>query len=282
MNHPPAPGYPRGPNPNFMPTPGRRPPVSAASPHAPGSQALAPHMRHYQPMISPAPTQQQAPQIQRLNSYSSHTPQAPSTAGRGSDFSNLSRYPASQQNSHYNASTNNSSSTLVGGYKAPQPIEVWSLNDAANATIPADIREQFQQDEHGRVLFFTAPPLDVKALGLTSKEEPDEPLAHSVEYLAKKAERDEKVREARKRRAERDAETVATRAKRIKIEREAVTQKMKEVTTKALNAWEKNIIAGTEREFEVLFGQEEGRRLLASKIDGLRSTIASSDVNGFD
>jgi len=45
-------------------------------------------------------------------------------------------------------------------YKTPQPIEAWSLNDAANASIPPDIRSQFLRDAAGRILFFTAPPVE--------------------------------------------------------------------------------------------------------------------------
>lgn len=179
---------------------------------------------------------------------------------------------------------NNASSTVGGGYKAPQPIEVWSLNDAANAAIPADIREQFQQDEQGRVLFFTAPPLDTKALARrpSTKEEAEEPLGHSVEYLAKKAERDQKVREHRKRKAEKAAEAATLQGKRVKVERDEFEQKLAQVTAKAVDAWENEMYAGTEREFDQLYGRAEGAKVLATKIADMKTTIASSDAGGVD
>jgi len=59
---------------------------------------------------------------------------------------------------------------------------VFYLPDTANAAIPADIREQFQTDAHGRILFFTAPPIP-------DADEADEKkkLAHTPKYLAWKA-----------------------------------------------------------------------------------------------
>lgn len=45
-----------------------------------------------------------------------------------------------------------------------------------------DIREQFHRDEYDRVLFFTAPPLDVNPIPAAYKN-----LGHSVKYLARVA-----------------------------------------------------------------------------------------------
>jgi chromatin structure-remodeling complex subunit RSC1/2 len=67
--------------------------------------------------------------------------------------------------------------------------------------IPAEIREQFPQDEQGRVLFFTTPPVDTQHIiqGRTNAEK-GEQLAHSLRYLAAKADREsERENAARKR-----------------------------------------------------------------------------------
>ena len=67
--------------------------------------------------------------------------------------------------------------------------------------IPGDIREQFPQDEQGRVLFFTTPPVDTEHItqGRTNPEKGDQ-LAHSLRYLAVKADRErERENAARKR-----------------------------------------------------------------------------------
>jgi chromatin structure-remodeling complex subunit RSC1/2 len=87
---------------------------------------------------------------------------------------------------HYPAQQRHMSGPIgaIGGgqgiYKAPNPHEVFHLPDAANAAIPADIREQFQTDAQGRVLFFAAPPIPDTESGKTK-------LAHTPKYLAWKA-----------------------------------------------------------------------------------------------
>ena len=66
-------------------------------------------------------------------------------------------------------------------YNPPRPPEVYTLPDVVNETFPEDVRRQFQCDEAGRVLFFTAPPLDRIHKGLS----PDSArLGHSAKYLA--------------------------------------------------------------------------------------------------
>lgn len=125
------------------------------------------------------------------------------------------------------------------------------MNDAANAAIPADIREQFQRDEQGRILFFTAPPVDVKAL----RTEKGEGLGHSVEYLAGKTQRDEKVREARKRRAEERRVKAEENAKRLKREQVYIEQRSKRLMEKAVGVWEQQISKWTEGDFARLMAR---------------------------
>ena len=60
------------------------------------------------------------------------------------------------------------------------------MADHANASIPLEIREQFQRDEKGRILFFTAPPLNVEQ-PLTKD---GRALGHSARYLAAKAKKE--------------------------------------------------------------------------------------------
>lgn len=68
--------------------------------------------------------------------------------------------------------------------------------------IPVEIREQFPRDEQGRVLFFTTPPADTQHIigGRTNAEKGNQ-LAHSLRYLAVKADRErERENAASKRR----------------------------------------------------------------------------------
>ena len=96
------------------------------------------------------------------------------------------------------------------------------MSESANNMIPAEIREQFPQDEQGRVLFFTTPPVDNQHIvqGRTNAEKGDQ-LAHSLRYLAVKADR-ERENAARKRQfhstgdAEMENERVTESKKRVK------------------------------------------------------------------
>lgn len=66
----------------------------------------------------------------------------------------------------------------------PRPSEVYHLSDLANASIPADIRKEFQRDDQGHVLFFTTPPLDVLPPAKRGT-----PIGHTAAYLAAKIRR---------------------------------------------------------------------------------------------
>lgn len=84
-------------------------------------------------------------------------------------------------------------------YNPPRPVEVYRLDDALNAKIPKDVRDQFQHDEAGRVLFFSQPPLDRPHRDLSNESAG---LGHSVRYLADRARETEDRRAKRKARDE--------------------------------------------------------------------------------
>jgi chromatin structure-remodeling complex subunit RSC1/2 len=150
------------------------------------------------------------------------------------------------------------------GYKAPQPVEVFVLNDHANLSIPQDIREQFQRDEKGRVLFFTAPPLNVEQ-SLTSN---GRSLGHSARYLAAKARKD--AMKAAKRKAEEvgasDREEAAKKAK--SDEEQKFKQAVSELETKALKGLEDQLAAATKTQLEVSF-DGKAKEGLARMLDRL-------------
>ena len=96
---------------------------------------------------------------------------------------------------------------------APRPVEVYRLPENANAQIPQDIREQFQRDEQGNILFFTTPPVDIlPPVGEGTV------TGHTAKYLANKLRR--KIALEEKREAEglstEDVEPPA--AKKLKVE----------------------------------------------------------------
>jgi hypothetical protein len=77
--------------------------------------------------------------------------------------------------------------------------ETYVLADAANAAIPKDIRDRFPQDDQGRVLFFTRPPLDTRHIVTgRSANEKTQPLAHTQAYLEAKAARQELIAERKR------------------------------------------------------------------------------------
>jgi chromatin structure-remodeling complex subunit RSC1/2 len=103
------------------------------------------------------------------------------------------------------------------GYRPPKAEDAYHLPDAANFSIPADIRDQFQQDDHGRVLFFTVPPAD-------TADDSKPKLVHTPGYLAGRAKRIREQVEAKKRRAEEDARAEKQLFKRIKEDPDAVAK----------------------------------------------------------
>jgi chromatin structure-remodeling complex subunit RSC1/2 len=151
------------------------------------------------------------------------------------------------------------------GYKAPQPVEVYILNDHANASIPPEIREQFQRDEQGRVLFFTAPPV-------VPPEEQKEGMAlgHSARYLAAKAER-EALRAAKRKAEEASAPQREAQAKKAKLEAEKQFQKdVAALKQKAFKVLEEQLARVTVREFEAMYAdKKEAAKALEKQLDHL-------------
>ncbi|KAF2704153.1 chromatin structure-remodeling complex protein rsc1 [Pleomassaria siparia CBS 279.74] len=151
------------------------------------------------------------------------------------------------------------------GYKAPQPIEVYTLNDHANASIPPEIREQFQRDAQGRVLFFTAPPLNVS----TIVSRPGKQLGHSARYMAAKAER-EAARAAKRKADEANAATREDEAKKARIDAAAkFQQEVRGLSARAMSAWEEQLLLATKKDFETVFNMADSADGIAKRLDDL-------------
>lgn len=112
---------------------------------------------------------------------------------------------------------------------------MYTLPDAANLSIPPEVREQYQRDEFGRVLFFTTPPVQVDREGGVQ--------GHSVRYLAEKARRAEMLGKKRKEREEQReaAECEAKKARSEEVER--LFAHLEEVRRKALKALNEELAA---------------------------------------
>ncbi|KAI1365082.1 hypothetical protein F5Y08DRAFT_328220 [Xylaria arbuscula] len=246
----PAPAY--TPGPHYTPRPSATPvpvpqygahtfqaahvPAPQMPPQAPPYQSHPPHQTHqnptyngFQPQYTPTPVPMppqphHAPPHQMTNPIVPYDPSqrlAPSPA-RGPVV------PAPSPNTHVQANA----------YNPPRPVEVYKLDEATNASIPADVREQFLRDEAGNVLFFTQPPLDRVHHGV-SKEHAD--LGHSARYLADRARH---LQDRAAKRKARDELRKAEEEKRLAVEQEssgAEKQQQVDAAAKVLLGWAQSI-----------------------------------------
>lgn len=164
------------------------------------------------------------------------TPQTPAGAYQPSPAS----HAYSAQPSPYNAyGTRIQAPPAVYNPNAPRPVEVFHLSDAANAAIPEDIRTQFHCDDQGRVLFFSAPPVDFIPPSTQN-------LRHSLKYLAAKETHQVKVEERKRKLADSKKEHDEN-AKRSRADSEhLLAGRVKDLTEKACETLIGRITAGTD------------------------------------
>ncbi|KAK4099865.1 hypothetical protein N658DRAFT_147231 [Parathielavia hyrcaniae] len=173
-------------------------------------------------------------------------------------------------------------------YNVPRAPEVYTLQDPIDQAIPHEVREQFQRDDHGRVLFFTAPPLSRTARNSNSGgnggggvAEQYAGLGHSVRHLAsirqlreerarKRKERDEALE--REREASRKRAALKEVSERRERDVEAEREGRQEVLRQVMLAWAAEIERGTGVLDEAIGGIErwrEMRRAEREAVEGL-------------
>ena len=144
----------------------------------------------------------------------------------------------------------------------PRPDEVFRLPENANLAIPEEVRNQFQQDEQGHILFFTAPPLDT-----LPPVKPGSAVGHTAKYLATKIRAQIAAKEKRKAAGlpedagEKEERAVAKRMKREEEDSE-ISEKIRTTRDQALKLWIKQMDNGTNAIYQDLYGihWEEGRK----------------------
>jgi chromatin structure-remodeling complex subunit RSC1/2 len=151
-------------------------------------------------------------------------------------------------------------------YNVPRAPEVYTLADPVDAAIPGEVREQFQRDEQGRVLFFTAPPLNRPNNGVAEQYAG---LGHSVRHLASiKQLREER---ARKRKERDDALALEQQAsKKLALLKERQTtlaaqaeeKSQYELLEKVLRGWAAEIDRGTKVLDEQIGGIDNWNRMM--------------------
>ena len=235
----------------FAPRPSPSPAPQLHTQTSYGSTGSSMHLAMPQTPIYPA-TQPQLYQQQ----YSASTPVAAnSIPNYNYQHAHTAPRPVMQPSSSHNSSNN--------AYNPPRQIEVYTLADQANASIPPEIREQFHRDEFGRVIFFTAPPLVANPV-----VEEQQDLGHSLKYLADKARNKEADDKKRKARNEELEQMANNRLKRMKADAEGKKTGITEMKLKAMVDWCDGMDKGTDQIFKSLYGDdwEEAKR---SKLEEL-------------
>jgi len=139
-------------------------------------------------------------------------------------------------------------------YNVPRALEVYTLPENMNAAIPQDIRDQFHQDDHGRVLFYTAPPLNRPGNRLAPEYAG---LGHSVAYLNGIQD----VREKRRRlKVERDAKNESAKREEAKNDeeaRQAAEEALWGEAGKVIGQWVNTMNHGTQAILDDLRGWQD-------------------------
>ena len=200
-----------------------------ASPHVNNVAPSSQHSRYQQPASSIHSPQSQHHQTQHAPGLSQpyNTPQ--------------NRFPPAQRPGVPEATLS-------------RPDEVYRLPQTANLAIPESVRNQFHQDEHGHILFFTAPPLDT-----LQPVKPGSAVAHSAKYLADKLK--EQIASKEKRKDSEDAtsdgaQTQHSPAKKVKREtiEPNLASKISNTKHEALQLLIKQMQNGTDRIYQDLYG----------------------------
>jgi len=185
-----------------------------------------------------------------------HHAQQPAHIAPGYDHQRMVPAPAMTPARPAMAATPNTAAMPHAGsganvYNPPRAPEVYTIAPNVNDAIPAETRELYDRDEHGRILFFTAPPVPRAGNGLAPEYAG---LGHSTRYLG---DFKQHVEERRRKRKERD-EALAEEAK-------------KKATAEALNkakADEADKARGRQL-FEDLVGNlAAGNKLVYASLDG--------------
>jgi chromatin structure-remodeling complex subunit RSC1/2 len=205
----------------------------------------------------------QTPLYTSQNTYPQYAPSPTPASQHSNPLGNYNLYQSGGVAPRPAGQPSTSHTTHGNAYNPPRPVEVYTLADTANASIPVDIRAQFHHDEYGKIIFYTSPPLDLNRV-----PEEIQHLGHSLRYLADKArnkEADEKKRKAR----EIELEVAATeRFKRIKEDEDGKKQWILDQKVNALRTWSANTEKGTDELYKKLHGEnwQQTRELDLAKL----------------
>lgn len=224
----------------------------AAPPQIHQTPVPIPHPPHHvaPPTASTRPMQYQQQQPGFSQSYAANYAQSPApplhqqqqmNTPMGGSFSQVPVPPVSRGS--VSAAPGNAM-TPGNMYNPPRPPEVYTLPDNLNENFPPEVRQCFQHDAAGRVLFFTAPPLDRPHKGVAPESAG---LGHSVKYLAG---RKEWLADRERKRKERDETRAAESQKRVERDSEEERNSQTEAAfqaTESMGKWLHNFDDDTKR-----------------------------------
>lgn len=251
--------------------PSNTPSISAATPSPLPTTSQPNYGQQYpqaRPPVSPAPLVQQAsygshgtghsvtqtnPMYQSQSNYSQYT--AASTPLPQHQSSSTFQYQ-NHTISRPVAATTASHSSHSNVYNPPRAVEVYTLPEVANASIPHDIRDQFHCDAYGKIVFYTAPPIDTTT-------EQMQAFNHSLRYLADKARRKDSIARKRKQRDTEKEADLHSNPKRLKENSEQKRRNVLDCSLDAIEAWSKQINTSTDELYLQMHGGnwEEFREL---------------------
>ena len=226
------------------------------------SQTYAAHIPQYHQQAAsanPVPNQQYSQQ----NSSSYTQPHQANSSHNTYAATHLDHYSTSSSRYPQSTTVQRSTTAAAAGYNAPRPSEVYHLPESANAAIPLDIREQFQRDDKGNILFFTTPPVDV----LPPVNE-GSAVGHTAKYLANKIRRKMALKEQRRAAGLPEIEEAPV-TKKVKIASNAPAQQtVEDLRDKGLKLLINQMNQGTEQIYRDIYGLqwEEGMKYEQEKL----------------
>ncbi|CAN8104801.1 unnamed protein product [Discula destructiva] len=242
---------------------------------SPAVHHVAASSSHFAPQQHPA-YQQQAHFVPSPVAAGGHHHQIPNSSYQPAPFAHHHASAVPQPRMMPPTQSNVGLPQHANAYIPPRQVEVYTLREQ-DAQIPPEVRERYHTDDEGRVLFFTAPPLNRPHPGVANSHAT---LGHSVGYLsglaAHKAERQRKRRE-RDEQLARDREEQAARDKAV---REQMEKALGAAAGNMLGDW----ILGMQRENEVLEQQvapiKAERAAREAEKAGLAATATAATANG--
>ncbi|KAL8742403.1 MAG: hypothetical protein Q9190_005099 [Brigantiaea leucoxantha] len=228
--------------------------ISAATP---SSSYNNQNQSYTQQPISQYPHQSASPIPNHYSQYASHSTSnfsqnQPNPTNMSFQSAHIDHY-ATPQGKFSHPQPSYRSNALPGSTaNSVRPYEVYRLSEQANAQIPSEIRQQFQQDEQGNVLFFTAPPLDV-----LRPDGEGSAVGHTVKYLAEKLRRKIALEEKRKAEGlpEGDTEPFVKKAKSI-LDAYPPTGQIHEMRDRALSVWADQMREGATQIYKDIYGSD--------------------------